>query len=117
MLMVGLLAISVAGCKYAEDAPLSNTNEAVSFSPAISGTSSVNKTATRTGNITTDNVTADRTTEIALAHAGLTKLEVTLLKQNLTLMIVDKNIVNPYYPIFQSFASIPFFLNIFLMGL
>ena len=107
MLMVGLLAISVAGCKYAEDAPLSNTNEAVSFSPAISGTSSVNKTATRTGNITTDNVTADRTTEIALAHAGLTKIEVTLLKQNLTQMIMNKNIVNPYYLVNQYYLVSP----------
>ena len=107
MLMVSLLAISVAGCKSAEDAPLSNTNEAVSFSPAISGTSSVNKTATRTGNITKDNVTADRTTEIALAHAGLTKIEVTLLKQNLAQMIMNKNIVNPYYLVNQYYLVSP----------
>lgn len=43
--------------------------------PAISGTSSVNETAT-----STDNNTADRAKEIALPHAGLTEADVTFVK-------------------------------------
>lgn len=80
MLMVSLLAISVAGCASTQDVAPSNANEAVS--PAISGTSSVNETTTSTGN-STDNITADRAKKIALAHAGLTEVNVTFVKAKL----------------------------------
>lgn len=76
MLIVRLLAISVADCMSTEDESPSNANEAVF--PAISVTLSVNETATRT-----DNVTADRAKEIAFTHAGLTKAEVTFVKAKL----------------------------------
>lgn len=76
MLIVRLLAISVASCTSAEDESPCNANEALY--PAISGTLSVNETATRT-----DNVTADRAKEIAFTHDGLTKAEVTFVKAKL----------------------------------
>lgn len=76
MLMVSLLAISAAGCASTDDVTPSTDDEALP--PAISETSSVNETT-----IVADNITADRAKEIALAHAGLTKADVTFVKAKL----------------------------------
>lgn len=76
MLMVSLLAISVAGCASTDDVTSSTDDEALP--PAISETSSVNETT-----IVADNITADRAKEIALAHAGLTEADVTFVKAKL----------------------------------
>lgn len=76
MLMVSLLAISVAGCASTDDVTSSTDDEALP--PAISETSSVNETT-----IVADSITADRAKEIALAHAGLTEADVTFVKANL----------------------------------
>lgn len=98
----------------AEDESPSNTNEAVSLQfLELCQFLHWNETATRK-----DNVTADQAKEIAFTHAGLKKAEITFIitfiKAKLATDYTGKNIVNQDYPIFQSFTSILFFLNVFL---
>lgn len=94
----------------AEDESPSNTNEAVSLQ-FLEFCQFLHWNETATGK---DDVTVDQAKEIAFTHDGLTKAEVTFVKAKLDTDDTGKNIVNQSYPIFQSFTSILFFLNVFL---
>lgn len=76
ILVVSILAISVAGCATTKDSASNDADETVS--PTIPTNASVEENT-----ISTDNMTADRAKEIALTHAELEEANVTFVTAKL----------------------------------